>query len=732
MLVLFTLPAFLLVNSYAYIFFIGFRGLPRDLVFGSEADIYWISLGITAIAYLLFGGGLVRLGIPSILRPLRRVDRSIETLGDATLPEELRSLLAYLYVVPRYVAWLALAVYFAHEVWFASISYLGWRDLERIGLFALIDICAGLIFFGLVYSISEFCCGYLRVQIKRMLSAYDESGNDITVGRTGGLRLLYLLFVGATSIIALIVFIKNPGERSIVHAIEFSAITFIVCGTLAFIYFYTWAYSLSQISDATHNVASGGRGYLPLLSNDREMIDLAANFDAATYEIHTIRNYLTELVDEKTRTLSEAYNELKQLKSRQDGDYYLTSNLIESLTEMRPESDTVVIDSLVKQYKTFEFMGHTREIGGDMNACYPLLLQGEKYTLVVNADAMGKSLQGAGGVLVLGSALRSLIERTHITDGLRTLSPERWLKNAFLELHRLFANFNGGMMASTLCLLIHDNSGYTVMVNAEHPRGILLRGASSQFISHHEGLRKLGNTAVKGRLWVDTFLLKPRDVVILGSDGRDDVVVGYDGEGQPIINEDDRKILDIVRTAQGDLPRIFIGIRNNGEIIDDISLVRIEYTGKIQKLPDTIESLWNKYRTTVDAAERLTLLRRIVAQQSDYMPAWQALFTLHLKNNEWVEAAAVADSLVRLRPDRDFFLLTAGLIYYRLGQFEKALNFADRLTLRNWQEERYLVLLGKIYEARGDLHGMKEAGLLLIELEPEHAYGKALLAAGAR
>ena len=61
-------------------------------------------------------------------------------------------------------------------------------------------------------------------------------------------------------------------------------------------------------------------------------------------------------------------------------------------------------------------MGNTKEIGGDMNAGYALRLQGEKYTLVVNADAMGKSLQGAGGVLVLGSAIRSLIERTNITE----------------------------------------------------------------------------------------------------------------------------------------------------------------------------------------------------------------------------------------------------------------------------------------------------------------------------
>jgi hypothetical protein len=83
--------------------------------------------------------------------------------------------------------------------------------------------------------------------------------------------------------------------------------------------------------------------------------------------------------------------------------------------------------------------------------------------------------------------------------------------------------------------------------------------------------------------------------------------------------------------------------------------------------------------------------------------------------------------MVRIRPERDFLMYCCALLYFRNGNLEKALNFADRLTLRNWWVERYLVLLGRIHEARQDAAGMREAGMLLTELNENHPYGRKLL-----
>lgn len=249
------------------------------------------------------------------------------------------------------------------------------------------------------------------------------------------------------------------------------------------------------------------------------------------------------------------------------------------------------------------------------------------------------------------------------------------------------------------------------MINAEHPKGILLRRAQSSFISHHEGLRKLGNTAVKGRLWVDTFLLQNKDIIVLGSDGRDDIVVGHDDDGQPVMNEDDRRILRVVRAADGDLPRIFLGLRASGEIVDDVSLLRVEYRRHESTESAPAHELWQQYNSVQDRQQRVSLLHKMLQVEPENVRAWQTLFRIHLRDKNFVEAAFMSECILRLRPDRDFFMYSAALLFFKIGNYEKAINYADRLALRNWHFVPYLVLLGMIQEARQDAEGMREAGL---------------------
>ena len=53
-------------------------------------------------------------------------------------------------------------------------------------------------------------------------------------------------------------------------------------------------------------------------------------------------------------------------------------------------------------------------------------------TVFLNADAMGKSMQGAGGALVAGAVFNSIIERTMLSPTVQNQYPERWLKNSFV------------------------------------------------------------------------------------------------------------------------------------------------------------------------------------------------------------------------------------------------------------------------------------------------------------
>ena len=86
----------------------------------------------------------------------------------------------------------------------------------------------------------------------------------------------------------------------------------------------------------------------------------------------------------------------------------------------------------------------------------PIMLRGKKYTNYLNADAMGKSMQGAGGVLVLGAVFQSIIQRTNNIVGQNEVSPEVWIKNAFKELHKIFESFEGSMLISLIFGLIES------------------------------------------------------------------------------------------------------------------------------------------------------------------------------------------------------------------------------------------------------------------------------------
>lgn len=88
--------------------------------------------------------------------------------------------------------------------------------------------------------------------------------------------------------------------------------------------------------------------------------------------------------------------QIQDLKTKQDGDYFLTTLLFNPLVGKEVESGFVKIDYTIRQHKKFSFREKEYELGGDYVSVYNLILQGKKYKAFVNGDAMGKSIQGAG------------------------------------------------------------------------------------------------------------------------------------------------------------------------------------------------------------------------------------------------------------------------------------------------------------------------------------------------
>ena len=61
-------------------------------------------------------------------------------------------------------------------------------------------------------------------------------------------------------------------------------------------------------------------------------------------------------VDERTEELRRSLDEVRKLKIKQDGDYYLTAQLIKPLTRnLVGKNDKLSVEFLVRQFKNFEF-----------------------------------------------------------------------------------------------------------------------------------------------------------------------------------------------------------------------------------------------------------------------------------------------------------------------------------------------------------------------------------------
>ena len=190
---------------------------------------------------------------------------------------------------------------------------------------------------------------------------------------------------------------------------------------------------------------------------------------------------------------------------------------------------------------------------------------------------MGKSMQGAGGALILGSIFKSIINRTKKTFSERNQHPEHWLYSCFQEIQDAFIAFEVSMFVSAFIGLIDNNSGFMYYLNLEHPWVALYRDGKASFIEKEMQLRKFGTESNYENFSIKTFQLEDGDILISGSDGRDDVLLGFDIDGRREINHDETIFLRNIEIANGDLTLLSSEIKRTGEITDDLSLLKIEY-----------------------------------------------------------------------------------------------------------------------------------------------------------
>lgn len=274
--------------------------------------------------------------------------------------------------------------------------------------------------------------------------------------------------------------------------------------------------------------------------------------------------------------LELTYQEIKELKTQQDADYYLTTLLIQPLLYKKTETEYYKVNKYIEQKKKFEYKNYKKEIGGDYILVKGVQLRNRNYIFFINADAMGKSLQGGSGILVLGSLLYAILKRLEFRMEDQSKFPETWLKYLCIEIQELFESFQGSMMLSAVIGLIDIQTGILYFINAEHPYPVIYRKGKAFFIGEEYILRKFGMPKIfQETIKIQIYELQEQDVLLVGSDGKDDIEMELE-DGTTKINEDETLFLKNVEESEAELSLIINNITKKGKLIDDLSLLSLQ------------------------------------------------------------------------------------------------------------------------------------------------------------
>lgn len=431
-----------------------------------------------------------------------------------------------------------------------------------------------------------------------------------------------------------------------------------------------------------------------------------------------------QILKEKTATMM-AKNFAHKTIEKQNGDYFLLRLLFEPLLKFRIPKGTMEIETHLQQHKTFPFRGKSYSIGGDYIYVDELTLAGENYIFAANADAMGKSVQGASGAIVFGVLINTLIQRTKLRESESGKSPERWLKEAYHEIDNVFKTFDGAMIVSAILLLIHE-SGVVFHINAEHPCLVLYReGKVIPFASENQ-LYKFGTGIGKEDFPIQLFKLQQGDCLVLASDGRDDILIADEQSQKTIMNHSQDIFGESLMASAGDLQKCVEIMGTKGKFSDDLSVIMIRQPvraelAQVDNLPQLVE------QALLSSSEAITDLVSKYAQQiAEAEKQIMRIMNHFIKNKAYVMGSEVANMLLKTSPLSNKLLYYASYLARKAGSFAQATELGERLRHREPFHLSNLLNLCYAYIKIGNQKRARFMHERAAALEPENKHTKIL------
>lgn len=469
-----------------------------------------------------------------------------------------------------------------------------------------------------------------------------------------------------------------------------SGILFVLSLVIAGFFAIFFSKPIQKLSEGAEIIGSGNLNHRINLSGRDEIGQLAQRFNNMTSEIQDFTQNLELKVKQRTEELNRTLEEVKALKVAQDGDYYLTSLLLKPLQPNNNTSKNIQTEFLIEQKKKFNFRKWDSEIGGDICVTDTIKLSGRDYTVFINGDAMGKSIQGAGGALVLGVVFNAGLIRSKIEKYQNTF-PETWLKERFLDLHNVFLSFDGSMYISVCMGLVDNQTGMLYYINAEHPWTVLYRDGKASFLEEELTLRKIGTPEQEEKFHIRTFQLMDGDEILTGSDGKDDLILKR-SDGTEFVQEDEKEFLRRVEEGEGDIYKIANRIINTGKLMDDFSILKISYHAipkEVRTIPDNVNESIQKAFHLIGKGNH----RNAIKQIKSFMDEYKGL------------------------PD---LLKLLGKVYYQKGDYPKAIECFEQYLAINPGDNEYIYALSNTYRMAGDLNAAADIGERLYLRDPNY------------
>ncbi len=523
--------------------------------------------------------------------------------------------------------------------------------------------------------------------------------------------------------------------REQTHEVAMELMAVIIAATLVILLVFPLFFRTSLVTPLT-NLLSGVKEVnagdldvvVPIKSQD-EIGYLAGSFNAMVASIKDARqklqdyaDNLEEKVEQRTKEVREKMEEIHKLKVQQDGDYFLTSLLAQPLFYNANKSERVSSDFIINQKKSFEFRNRVGQLGGDIcvtgNLKFGTPDNFRRVTMCMNGDAMGKSMQGAGGSLVMGVVMNSIMARSAANKRIMDTTPEQWLSDIYHEIHGVFKSFDGTMVISASVFLVDDLTGQVWYFNAEHPASVLYRNGRASFIEEDLQLRKLGLDSEMD-FQVFSFQMEPGDVIILGSDGRDDINLTPQADTRQI-NEDEFLFLKIVEDADGDIHRIEKMIRLKGEITDDLSLLRIGYCEpgrpgviEIDRVDDRadVDEMVERGRELYRKGElkaALSVLTEAYAIDRANVKLNKLLGLLSFKGRDYGTAVEVLNKYLAMDPHTPQFWMYLAIAEKKQGRYDEALKASQRLFEMDPENMNNLINMADLWRLKGDPNKARE------------------------